>query len=82
MAAQTASCQECRDPIKKTPQQKANYYFRTKTMILKMPVSIVLLVVVTLITYDAQAAKLPPLIKIVSAQGATYFIDPGKSLVL
>jgi hypothetical protein len=47
-------------------------------MIPKMPVSIALLALVTLTAYDAQAAKLSPLIKIVSAQGATYFIDPAK----
>jgi hypothetical protein len=46
-------------------------------MIPKMTGSIVLLAFATL-TYDAQAAKLPPFIKIVSPQGATYFIDPGK----
>jgi hypothetical protein len=62
----------------RTPQQEASHYFRTKTMIPKMPASIVLLALVTLTAYDAQAAKPTPLIKIVSAVGATYFIDAGK----
>jgi hypothetical protein len=47
-------------------------------MIAKMPASIALLGLVSLTAYNAEAAKLPPLIKIVSALGATYFIDPGK----
>jgi hypothetical protein len=47
-------------------------------MIAKMPASIALLGLATLTAYNAEAAKLPPLIKIVSALGATYFIDPGK----
>lgn len=47
-------------------------------MIAKMPASIAFLTLVILTAYDAQAAKLPPFIKIVSALGATYFIDPGK----
>jgi hypothetical protein len=47
-------------------------------MIPKMPASIVLLALVTLTAYDAQAAKPTPLIKIVSAVGVTYFIDAGK----
>jgi hypothetical protein len=47
-------------------------------MIPKMRASIALLALVTLTGYDAQAAKLPPFIKIVSALGVTYFIDPGK----
>jgi hypothetical protein len=64
--------------MKSASQQKASHYFRTKTMIHKMTGSIVLLAFATLTAYDAQAAKLPPFIKIVSAQGATYFIDPGK----
>jgi hypothetical protein len=51
-------------------------------MIPKMPASIVLLALMTLTVYDAQAAKLPPLVKIVSPRGGTYFIDAGKPLVL
>jgi hypothetical protein len=47
-------------------------------MIPKMLASIVLSTLVTLAAYDAQAAKLLPLIKIVSAAGVTYFIDAGK----
>jgi hypothetical protein len=62
----------------RTPQQEAIPYCRTKTMIPKMLASIVLSTLVTLTAYDAQAAKLLPLIKIVSAAGVTYFIDAGK----